>query len=55
MAFNDLLYNLKGITPEEFSYLQRVMDGMTPEQARQFVTFYGAKGRTHLIYYFSLF
>jgi len=43
MAFNDLLYNLKGITPEEFAYLQRVMDGMTPEQARQFVTFYGSK------------
>jgi len=43
MSYNDLLYNLKGITPEEFAYLQKVMDGMSNDQARQFVAFYGSK------------
>ena len=43
MNYNELIYNLKGITPEEFTYVQRVMDDMSPEQARQFIMFYGSK------------
>ena len=43
MDYKNLLYSLKGITPEEFSYLQQLMDGMTPEQAQNFVMFYSGK------------
>ena len=39
----NLLYNLKGITPEEFSFLQQIMAGMTDQQAQQFVLFYSGK------------
>ena len=38
-----LLYNLKGITPEEFSFLQQITSGMTDQQAQQFVLFYSGK------------
>ncbi|PWG82649.1 TM2 domain-containing protein [Pararcticibacter amylolyticus] len=43
MDYQNLLYNLKGLTPEEFSFLQRIMEGMTPEQAQRFVMFYSGK------------
>ncbi|MBC8052603.1 MAG: TM2 domain-containing protein [Sphingobacteriaceae bacterium] len=39
----NLLFNLKGITAEEFSFVQQVMDGMTDQQAQRFVTFYSGK------------
>ena len=40
---NNLLYNLKGITPEEFQYLQHVLSGMTEQQEQQFIMFYSGK------------
>jgi TM2 domain-containing membrane protein YozV len=40
---NNLLYNLKGITPEEFSFVQHIMEGMSDQQAQQFVLFYSGK------------
>lgn len=42
----DLLMNLKGITPEEYAFLQHTMAGMSPQQARQFVMFYSGKRRS---------
>jgi len=39
----NLLYNLKGITPEEFSFVRQIMEGMTDTQAQQFVIFYSGK------------
>lgn len=39
----NLLYNLKGITPEEFSFLQQIMAGMTDQQSQQFIMFYSGK------------
>jgi len=46
MDYQNLLYNLKGVTPEEFSFLQQVMNGMTPEQAQRFIMFYSGKRRS---------
>jgi len=39
----NLLYNLKGITAEEFMFLQQIINGMTDQQAQQFVMFYSGK------------
>ena len=39
----NLLYNLKGITPEEVSFLEHVMAGMNEQQEQQFVMFYSGK------------
>lgn len=41
--YKELLYSLKGLTPEEFQYLQQVMVGMDEQQARQFVMYYSGK------------
>ena len=41
--YKNLLYNLKGLTPEEFHYVQQVMEGMNEQQAQQFVMFYSGK------------
>ena len=41
--YKELLYNLKGLTPEEFQYLQQIMSGMNEEQAKQFVMYYSGK------------
>lgn len=41
--YKDLLYSLKGITPEEFQYAQHIMSGMNEQQAQQFITFYSGK------------
>ncbi|MFD2161597.1 TM2 domain-containing protein [Paradesertivirga mongoliensis] len=41
--YKDLLFNLKGITPEEFQYTQQIMSGMDEHQARRFVMFYSGK------------
>jgi hypothetical protein len=39
----NVLYNLKGITPEEFSFLEQVMNSMTEQEQQQFVMFYSGK------------
>jgi TM2 domain-containing membrane protein YozV len=41
--YKELLYSLKGLTPEEFQYVQQVMAGMDEQQARQFVMYYSGK------------
>lgn len=43
---NNLLINLKGMNPEEYSYLQQVMVGMDERQAQNFVMFYSAKRKS---------
>ena len=43
MSNRDLLYGLKGITPEEFLFVEKVMDGMSPPEAHNFVLFYSGK------------
>ncbi len=43
---NDLLVNLKGMNPEEYSYLQQVMAGMDQKQAQNFVMFYSSKRKS---------
>ena len=43
MNYKDLLYGLKGITAEEFLFLERVMDGMTETEAHNFARFYSSK------------
>ncbi|MXV14144.1 TM2 domain-containing protein [Hufsiella ginkgonis] len=42
----DFLGQLKGITPEEYAYLQHTMTGMTDEQAKQFVLFYSGRRKS---------
>ena len=39
----DLLINLRGMSSEEYSYLQQVMSGMDQRQAQNFVMFYSNK------------
>jgi TM2 domain-containing membrane protein YozV len=43
---NDLLINLRGINPEEYSYLKQVMTGMDQRQAQNFVMFYSGKRKS---------
>lgn len=38
--------NLKGITPEEFGYLQQLMKDLNPQQSQQFVMFYSGRRRS---------
>jgi hypothetical protein len=40
------LYSLKGITPEEFKYLQQTMHGMSDRQSEQFILFYMEKRKS---------
>lgn len=40
---NNLLYNLKGITPEEYTFVQQIANGMDEKQMQQFVFFYSGK------------
>lgn len=42
----DLLMNLKGLSPEEYGFLQHTMTGMNPQQSQQFVMFYSGKRRS---------
>jgi len=42
----NLLYNLRGITTEEFSFVQQLMNGMTDDQAQHFVLFYSGKRKS---------
>ena len=41
--YKELLYSLKGLTPEEFQFVQQIMAGMNEQQARQFVMYYSGK------------
>lgn len=43
MNTQNLLYGIKGITPEEFQFLQPILNGMDEEQAHRFVMFYSGK------------
>lgn len=37
------LYHLKGITPEEYTFVQQIMNGMDEKQKQQFIFFYSGK------------
>ncbi len=41
--YQNLLMNLKGMTPEEYHYLEQVMNGMDQKQAQSFVMFYSGR------------
>lgn len=43
MNLSNLLYGIKGITPEEFQFLSQITNGMTDEQAQRFVMIYSGK------------
>jgi len=43
MNLQNLLYGIKGITPEEFQFLNQITNGMTDEQAQRFVMLYSGK------------
>lgn len=40
---DSLLYNLKGITAEEFSFVQQLTAGMSDKEAQQFMLIYSGK------------
>jgi len=42
----DLLINLRGMSPVEYSYLQQVMVGMDERQLQNFVMFYSGKRKS---------
>ncbi|MXV49804.1 NINE protein [Pedobacter sp. HMF7647] len=46
MMYQELLSNLRGISPEEFAMLQHVMEGMSEQQASRFILFYSGKRKT---------
>mgnify|MGYP003296005196 CR=1 FL=1 len=41
--YQDLIMNLKGVSPDEFLYLEQVMKNMNPEQAKTFVAYYSGR------------
>ena len=43
MMYQDLIMNLRGVTPDEYLYLEQVMKNMNPEQAKSFVAYYSGK------------
>jgi TM2 domain-containing membrane protein YozV len=43
MTNQQLLMSLKGISPEEYNYLQQLIAPMSEEQVRNFVMFYSSK------------
>jgi hypothetical protein len=43
MTYRDLIMNLRGVTPEEFLYLEQVMKTMNEQQAKSFVSYYSGK------------
>jgi TM2 domain-containing membrane protein YozV len=43
MDYKDVLYTLKGISQEEFSFLIKVMEGMSEDEGRKFIAFYSGK------------
>jgi TM2 domain-containing membrane protein YozV len=46
MMNDSRLYSLKGITPEEFKYVQHTMHGMSEQQGEQFIMFYMDKRKS---------
>ena len=44
--YQNLLTHISGISPEEFNYLQQVMNGMSQKQAESFVMFYTGRRRS---------
>ena len=46
MMEKDLFINLRGMSPEEYSYLQQVMVGMDERQTQSFVMFYSGKRKS---------
>lgn len=46
MMEKDLLINLRGMSPVEYSYLQQVMVGMDERQSQNFVMFYSGKRKS---------
>lgn len=46
MMEKDLLINLRGMSPEEYSYLQQVMVGMDERQTQNFLMFYSGKRKS---------
>ncbi|WP_207429570.1 TM2 domain-containing protein [Pedobacter sp. SYSU D00535] len=46
MDYRPLIYSLKDITPQEFQFLQKIMESMTEAQAREFIMFYSGKRKT---------
>lgn len=42
----DLLLDLRGMGPEEYSYIQQVMNGMDQRQAQHFVMIYSGKRKS---------
>lgn len=43
MNVKDFIYSLKGMSAEEFDFLQKSMEGMTQEQQERFIMFYSGK------------
>lgn len=39
----DLIMNLKGVTPEEYMYLEQVMKNMNADQEKHFISYYSTK------------
>lgn len=46
MMEKELLINLRGMSPEEYSYLQQIMVGMDERQTQSFVMFYSGKRKS---------
>mgnify|MGYP001591749705 CR=1 FL=1 len=42
----NLLISIKDITPEEYAYLEQVMNGMDQKQAQNFIMFYSSKRKS---------
>lgn len=43
MSYQNLVMNLKGISPSEFLYLEQVMNNMSEDKAKTFVAYYSGK------------
>ena len=43
MIYQNLVMNLRGVTPSELLYLEQVMKNMNEEQAKSFIVFYSGK------------
>ncbi|MBC7745620.1 MAG: TM2 domain-containing protein [Flavobacterium sp.] len=43
MTYQNLVMNLRGVTPSELLYLEQVMKNMNEEQAKSFIVFYSGK------------
>ena len=41
--YQNLIMNLRGVTPDEYLYLEQVMKNMNADQAKNFVSYYSGK------------